>query len=398
MTFFMLNAPAIRRFIKRFRPTTLDRYLINQVIPPFTIALAVVMTALLLERLLVLFNLLAEGNNNLRTFVELLTTLLPHYLGLAIPAALCVSVFAVMRRMSQNEEIDAANSSGLSLLRITRPYIHLGLVLGGISFLLYGFIQPHARYDFRAAFYFASHTGWSPRLQPRMFARPSSNLTLVAEQVRQSGSELENIFIHDTSEHQERNITARKGHIRIASDGSTVQLELEDGIIVSDSGDKPPSLTTFQHSTRYLTHASQTTPFRERGDDEQELTSPELISKIVRHDDSVSRPRMWSELHFRLARSLTIPFIPLLATALAMARKRQRNSTGLPIAFILMIGFDHILQFGHSMVATRQLSILIIWVPAFVFISLCVALLLYRSGTFVLWRVRWAPTARTRQA
>jgi lipopolysaccharide export system permease protein len=72
MTFFMLNAPAIRRFFQRFRPTTLDRYLINQVIPPFTIALAVVMTALLLERLLVLFNLLAEGNNNLRTFVELL--------------------------------------------------------------------------------------------------------------------------------------------------------------------------------------------------------------------------------------------------------------------------------------------------------------------------------------
>ncbi len=186
MTFSMLNAPALRRLAKRLMPTTLDLYLINQVIPPFSIALAVVMTALLLERLLVLFNLLAAGNNNLGTFIELLTTLLPHYLGLAIPAALCVSVFAVMRNMSQNEEIDAANSSGLSLLRITRPYIHLGLALGVVSFLLYGFIQPHARYDFRAAYYFASHTGWTPRLQPRMFARPSADLTLVAEQVTQS--------------------------------------------------------------------------------------------------------------------------------------------------------------------------------------------------------------------
>ncbi|MCP1257627.1 LptF/LptG family permease [Acetobacter lambici] len=394
----MLNAPAIRRIIQRFRPTTLDRYLINQVIPPFTIALAVVMTALLLERLLVLFNLLAAGNNNLGTFVELLTTLLPHYLGLAIPAALCVSVFAVMRRMSQNEEIDAANSSGLSLLRITRPYIQLGLGLGIVSFLLYGFIQPHARYDFRAAFYFASHTGWSPRLQPRMFARPSSDLTLVAEQVTQSGSELKNVFIHDTSDHLERNITARKGHIRIASDGGTVQLDLEDGIIVSDSGDKLPSLTTFQHSTRYLTHASQTAPFRVRGDDERELTSPELIRNLIRQDGSISQPHMWSELHFRLARSLTIPFIPLLATALAMARKRQRNNAGLPIAFILMIGFDHILQLGHSMVATKQLSVLIIWAPALVFIALCVTLLLYRSGTFLLWRAHRAQPTRTQSA
>ena len=398
MTHPMLNAPAIRRIIQRFRPTTLDRYLINQVIPPFTIALAVVMTALLLERLLVLFNLLAAGNNNLGTFVELLTTLLPHYLGLAIPAALCVSVFAVMRRMSQNEEIDAANSSGLSLLRITRPYIQLGLGLGIVSFLLYGFIQPHARYDFRAAFYFASHTGWSPRLQPRMFARPSSDLTLVAEQVTQSGSELKNVFIHDTSDHLERNITARKGHIRIASDGGTVQLDLEDGIIVSDSGDKLPSLTTFQHSTRYLTHASQTAPFRVRGDDERELTSPELIRNLIRQDGSISQPHMWSELHFRLARSLTIPFIPLLATALAMARKRQRNNAGLPLAFILMIGFDHILQLGHSMVATKQLSVLIIWAPALVFIALCVTLLLYRSGTFLLWRAHRAQPTRTQSA
>lgn len=394
----MQNAPVLRRIAQRLIPTTLDRYLISQVIPPFAIALAVVMTALLLERLLVLFNLLAAGNNNLGTFVELLTTLLPHYLGLAIPAALCVSVFAVMRRMSQNEEIDAANSSGLSLLRITRPYIHLGVGLGIMSFLLYGFIQPYARYDFRAAFYLASHTGWAPRLQPRMFARPSSTLTLVAEQVTQSGSELKNVFIRDTSDHLERDITAREGHIRLAPDGTTVQLDLEDGMIVSDPGNAPPSLTTFQHSTRYLTHASQTSPFRERGNDERELTSPELIHKLIMQDNSIALPRMWSELHFRLARSLTIPFIPLLATALAMARKRQRNNAGLPIAFILMVSFDHILQFGHSMVATKKLSVLIIWVPALVFIALCVTLLLYRSGTFRLWRLRKAQQAETRPA
>ncbi|MFT8931510.1 MAG: LptF/LptG family permease [Acetobacter syzygii] len=398
MTPSMPNVSALRRMIQRFMPTTLDRYLINQVIPPFSIALAVVMTALLLERLLVLFNLLAAGNNNLGTFVELLTALLPHYLGLAIPAALCVSVFAVMRRMSQNEEIDAANSSGLSLLRITRPYIHLGIGLGILSFLLYGFIQPHARYDFRAAFYIASHTGWSPRLQPQMFARPSSDLTLVAENVTQSGSELTNVFIHDTSDHQERNITARKGHIRIAPDGSAVQLDLEDGIIVSDSKDKPPSLTMFEHSTRYLTHAAHRSPFRQRGEDERELTSPELIRNLIRQDRSISQPHMWSELHFRLARSLTIPFIPLLATALAMSRKRQRNNAGLPIAFILMVSFDHILQFGHSMVATKKMSVLIIWAPALVFIILCVALLLYRSGTLTLWRARRTQASLPRSA
>ncbi|MGO3518954.1 MAG: LptF/LptG family permease, partial [Acetobacter cibinongensis] len=110
----MQPEPFLRRVLSFFTPRTLDRYLIAQVLPPFLVALCVVMSALLLERLLVLFNMLAAGNNHLFTFIGLLLTLLPHYLGLAIPAALCVSVFTVVRRMSQNEEIDAINSSGLS--------------------------------------------------------------------------------------------------------------------------------------------------------------------------------------------------------------------------------------------------------------------------------------------
>ncbi|EGE47654.1 Permease YjgP/YjgQ Family Protein [Acetobacter pomorum DM001] len=391
MTTRMLNVPFLRRIVALLRPGTLDRYLIAQVMPPFLVALSVVMIALILERLLVLFNLLAAGNNHIGIFIGLLAALLPHYLGLAIPAALCVAVFTVIRRMSQNEEIDAINSSGLSLLRITRPYIQLGVILGILSFLLYGFIQPHARYDFRSTFYIASHTGWAPRLQPRMFASPSSQLTIVADKVSQSGSDLENVFIRDLSEQQERDITARNGHIRIGLDGETVEIDLTHGVIVTDKGDGVPSLVTFDHSTRYLTHASHVSPFRTRGEDERELTSPELVGRLIRHDPSISRPHMRSEVHFRMARSLTVPFIPLLAASLALMRKRQRNNAGLPLAFIIMVGFDHIIQFGHSMVATKKASLLLIWGPSLVFIVGCTLLLLYKSGTFQVlkvWRSR----------
>lgn len=394
MTAAMLNHPLLHRVKAFFTPGTLDRYLIVQLVPPFMVALSVVMIALLLERLLVLFNLLAAGNNHLGIFVELLTTLLPHYLGLAIPAALCVSVFSIIRRMSQNEEIDAITSSGISLVRITRPYILLGGVLSFIAFLLYGFVQPHARYDFRATFYTASHTGWAPRLQSNMFASPSPTLTIVADHVTQGGSDLQGVFIRDTSDHQERDITARHGHIRLASDNSAVEIDLENGTILTDPGKSLPTLTTFEHATRLLTRANHIAPFRERGEDERELTSPELVSRLLHQDPSISRPHMRSEVHFRLARSLTIPFIPALAAALAIMRKRQRNSAGLVLAFIVMVGFDHMLQFGHSMVATKKASLLMIWGPALVFVAGSSLLLLYKSGTFQTLKARWGGTRR----
>ncbi len=400
MTPSMPKLPLLRRLKAFFTPGTLDRYLIAQVIPPFLVALSVVMSALLLERLLVLFNLLAAGNNHLGVFVELLTTLLPHYLGLAIPAALCVAVFSVIRRMSQNEEIDAITSSGLSLARITRPYILLGAALSFTAFLLYGFVQPHARYDFRATFYMASHTGWAPRLQSNMFASPSPTLTIVSDNVTQGGSDLHGVFIRDTSDHQERDITARHGHIRLASDSSAVEIDLEDGTILTDNGKGLPTLTTFDHATRLLTRANHIAPFRERGEDERELTSPELISRLVHRDPSISRPHMRSEVHFRLARSLTIPFIPALAAALAIMRKRQRSSAGLVLAFIVMVGFDHMLQFGHSMVATKKASLLIIWGPALVFVAGSSLLLLYKSGMIQILKARWtnAPRAEAKNS
>lgn len=375
-----------QRMSALLRLGTLDRYLLAQLMPPFLVALSVVMSALLLERLLVLFNLLTTGNSHLVTFIDLLVTLLPHYLGQALPAALCVSVFSIIRRMSQNEEIDVVNSSGRSLLRMIRPYLQLGAFLGIVSFLLYGFIQPHARYDFRSAFYFASHAGWTPRMQSRLFASPSPAMTFTADKVTQSGSELRHVFIRDIKDGAEYDITAQRGHIRIADDGNAVQIELEDGMILTTSADNPPTVAVFAHSTRYLAHAAQVVPFRQRGEDERELTSPELVARLVRNDTSISRPHLLSELHFRLARCLTVPFIPLLATALAITRKRRRDVIGLPAAFIIMVGFDHLMQMAHSMAATGSTSVLSIWLAAFVFMALCVVPLLSRSGTFSLLR------------
>lgn len=383
---FFSRFPFVHRVVLALRPGTLDRYLLAQLMPPFLVALSVVMSALLLERLLVLFNLLTSGNSHLLTFVGLLATLLPHYLGQALPAALCVSVFSIIRRMSQNEEIDVVNSSGRSLLRMIRPYLQLGAFLGVLSFLLYGFIQPHARYDFRSAFYFASHAGWTPRMQSRLFASPSPDMTFTADRVTQSGSELRHVFIRDIKDGEEHDITAQRGHIRIAEDGNAVEIELQEGMILTTSADHSPTVALFDHSTRYLSHAAQVVPFRQRGEDERELTSPELLMRLATDETTISRPHLLSELHFRLARCLTVPFIPLLATALAIARKRQRDVVGLPAAFIIMVGFDHLIQMAHSMAATGGASVLSIWLAAFVFMALCTVLLLYRSGAFFLLR------------
>lgn len=391
------------------RPSTLDVYLLTQTVPPFLIAISVVLLALLLERLLVLLNILASEASPVGTLLSLLADLLPHYLGLALPAALCVSVFTVIRRMSEGDEIDALMSSGVALVRICRPFAVVGAFIGIMSILLYGFIQPHARYQFREGLYFASHAGWAPVLQSGMFATPSQSLMLTARHVDQDGSRLTGVFIRDLSEGKERDITARNGRLRTDPVHAEVQIELFNGSVLTTQPGVQPTVTTFDHATRLITKTRKTT-FRDRGNDERELTSPELARKIravkkqsaqeaaeetleqmdasVSNPADISLPSMRAEFHFRLARSLSIPFIPVLAVSLAIIGKRKRGAAGLAVAVLVLVTYDHLLQLGESLVANGRASpFLVVWLPTIVFCGGCTILLMFRSQILPIRRV-----------
>lgn len=361
---------------------TISKYTLSKTINPFLVSLFVVMTALLLERLLVLFGILAEGNNKISIFVRLLSMLTPHYLGLAIPAALCVSIFFIMQNMSQNEEIDAINSMGISLSQLARSFVVVGVVFSIISFLLYGFIQPYARYDFRKALYTATHTGWAPRLQSGKFVSPSGKLTLFADNVNSNGDTLYHVFIRDLSNGKEQDITARQGNMYVSSATQNIQIDLNDGYIVTDDKKDSPSTTYFTHATRILSGKSYMGAFHARGDDERELTFLELIIRLKNGNYLVPYSDMYSQMHFILARSVILIFIPLLSISLAMSQKRKKNRTGLVIALIILVGLDHTLQLSHSLMATKNLSAIFMWVPPVLFGIVCTIVLLYKSGDF----------------
>lgn len=364
---------------------TLDRYLLRQLIPPFVIALTTMLIALLLERLLILFNHLANSGSSIATLVTLLTDLLPHYMGLALPAALCIAVFLTIHRMSEHNEIDALCASHISLVRIARPYIKVGLLLGALSLLLYGYIQPVARYDYRAGFYFARHTGWAPHLQSGMFASTSGHTMITADRVDHGGSRLLRVFIRDIKKDGTvQIITAPKGLLTISEQTEATQLDLWNGHIMStknpDTLGNDVSVTHFDHITRLIERAHKTTTFRSRGDDERELTIVELFHALKNGAPGISYKALRSELDFRLARALAIPFIPLLSVAFAVGRKRRRSAVGQILLAVILVGFDEILLFGHSLAAEGTAPVwLSIWIPEVIFCSLCTIALLSRS-------------------
>ncbi|WP_271828187.1 LptF/LptG family permease [Commensalibacter communis] len=368
-------------------PGTLDHYCLSLALPTFLIALGIILTALMLERLLVLLDLLAADNSPLSTFLGLLTDLVPHYLGLAIPAAFCVAIFASVRQMSLNSEIEALLSSGISLSRYSRPYMMCGVVISILCIILYGYIQPYARYDFRAAFFYASHSGWVPNIQSHTIVKPDDNLVMVVDKATEHGTRLSGIFIRQKALDKVKNKTTE--HIIVAESGSfytvqnrsKIQLNLFNGQNLTLNSNNKNNITDFTKAEKNLKQQGKKVTFRERGDDERELTITELFQQLRHHTNITPIADIRAEFHFRLVRALSILGIPILATGLAIMKKRKKRNWGLGVAAVTLLAYDHIQQFGTELVATGHHSAFIaLWMPLFVFFMMCYTILLFKSG------------------
>jgi len=361
-----------RDWLRSFRPSVIDRYLLAQAMRPFIVSILVVLLTLLLERLLRLFDMFATSSDAFHTVAQLLADLVPHYLGLALPAGFFISVFSVMARLRTESELDALMSAGLSVQRIARPFLLVGLALGIFGIALYGYLQPYTRYTYRALFYAASHSGWSPRLQPGMFVDVSGKLQLTADRVSSSGRQMEGVFLRQSTENGERIVTAASGDLLSSEDRERVVLLLHDGSILRDGPDGQPSVTQFGEATFNIPLTPRFAPFRQRGESERELTLNELAEEASAATPQLPVSRLRAELHSRLARAFSLPLVPLLAVPLAMTAKRRQHSAGLVIASAILVSYHHLLNAGASLAATGALPVFpAVWGPAGIFAALC---------------------------
>lgn len=223
---------------------------------------------------------------------------------------------------------------------------------------------------------------------------------LTADRVSRNGTVLHEVFIRQREpDGAVRIITAHRGLITAVPSLKQTRLDLWDGVIVYDPRDESnkANQTRFEHSMRTFDQSHDTAVFRSRGIDERELTLVELATRLEASHQSdtstgdgvITRSSLRAELDFRLARALAIPFIPPLAVALAIGAKRRRPIMGLIALAIVLVGFDHTLQFGHGLIATgRMKGFYAIWMPEILFCTICMASIFRRSRGS--WRRRQA--------
>lgn len=366
--------------------TDVDRYIFKLVLMPMLGTLALAASLLILDKMLRLFEVVADEGGPIGVIFRMLANLLPEYMSLAIPLGLMLGILFAFRKLATSSELDVMRAVGLGYTRLLRvPYL-ITIALVGLNFLLVYFVQPVARYDYSRLAFELQSGALGASIKVGEFTTLEDRTALRIEESRDNGRELSGIFARITQPDGDMlSISARQGQfLANEEEPNTIILRLTDGTIVQDQASIP--------TPRVLSFASYDLPidlpeierFRTRGGGEKEYILPELL--YFGWNDNVSeevRNQTLASLNFRLVEVVMMLLLPLLAVSLAIPPKRSSSTLGVFVSIVMVVAYHKVNQYGEDVAALGRVDpILALWGPFFLFAALII---------WMYWRVAHVP-------
>jgi lipopolysaccharide export system permease protein len=353
-----------------------DRYVLRQLAKPLVTSITIGLVVLLAERMVRLLDTTLGKKNSFGVVFEMLAYLVPHYLSLALPAALFLGLLYSFNKLSRDSEIDAFLASGIGLHRLAQPVAILSVILAAFSFLIVGWLQPHTRYAYRAVVFDVQNVDVFYLAEEGIFMEAGTR-TFILDKLDRSAGSFERIFLFDNrGAGGIETVTAANGRLIENPNAPLPVLRLENGHSLKidrmpsmDANQTPPASTvsTFDVADTPLGQVADKA-FRPRGEDERELTLPELIARQDHPPKGTTLNEMRSELHKRLIVMLTLPMLPFLAVPFALGRRRNQRTYRFGIALVLLVVLNEIIEQGAIATKAHGTSPwLTMWLPFLAF-------------------------------
>lgn len=328
----------------------LDRYLLRSNLGLLGALIALALSILMLERLIRITDLVAGSDDALMSAARMVGNLLPHYLGMALPGALMIATLISVERLSRSGEIVAMMSTGVSLSRILRPYMGLALVLSLASLFISGFLQPITRYNYREIVHELKQSAVVTAFKERKFVQFDDRVVWTSK-VDFAGRKLGATFIIETNADGSRQfLTGQRGELHEDATGSW-EIKLEDAMV----GTLPREIINAQGNRLHTGKVTWKMPrpvdgYRERGNDEKELTLGEMLSGAYQNDDQKIDPvAALADMHDRLSRAALLLALPFVSMVLGLSTGRMARSGGLAVGILLLLLMQKSLEYGLTL-------------------------------------------------
>ena len=359
------------------RLSLIDRYLARSIAVPLIGTLVLAAMLLILEKMLRLFDFVVTTGGPVSVVWQMLANLLPEYFALGIPIGLLLGILLAFRKLALSSELDALRGIGVGYGRLLRvPYMYaLGLTL--LNMVIVGFVEPYARYRYEGLRFDLRSGALGASIKVGEFNQLGRRLTLRIDRSEDQGTLLHGIFVAvDDRSGTSVAATAEQGRFLSTDDPEIILFRLTRGRLVQDSPkfSAPRTLSFDSYDLPISLPAVEN--FRRRGNEQDELTLPELVRVGYGPPQELSLAAQ-ANLHFRLVEVLMMLMLPLLAIALAVPPKRSTSSLGIFVGIVMVVAYHKVNQYGEQAGAQGRLDpVIALWVP-FIMLAILIGWMYY---------------------
>jgi lipopolysaccharide export system permease protein len=343
--------------------SVIHRYIFRELITPFAISLAFLMSVFLMTELIDITDMVVNYRVGFSTVLLMLAYSIPSFMQFIIPMATMIGVLLAFLKMSSDNEIVALKAGGMSIYAMLPPVIIfclLGCLIAGCM-SLYG--EPWGRRSSKAITKKLSTASVGAFLKERKFNTDFGDRMFYFSEIDSRQNTMEGVFIDDTD--QAITITAPRGRLLAGSDSFVYQLQLEDGQtnrVDIETGEV--SVDTFKNAS-FLLDLSQTmnsTDERKKG---KEMYIGELREYIRSYGEKDDR---YFEALISLHKKFSLPFacfaMGILGVPLGVQSRSARRSFGIGLGFFFFLGYYLVMSAGEVYGRTGYYPPAIgMWVP-----------------------------------
>ena len=359
----------------------LDRYIVREILLPFGIALVVFTFVLIIPFIIELAEELIAKGVAWPVILQLMITLVPASLGLAIPMALLLGILVAFGRLSSDREVVVLMACGVSPARMLRPVLILALLAAAADVYILARAIPDANQANREITLGIVADRAEGQVRARAFFDDFPNTVLYVREIPLEGG-WRNVFAADMKNAAQPIVyVARRGRMLIDRQAKTIEMVLEDGAQHTTKAADPATyeMVRFDQVIVSLDPQSVFQNTLPRG--YREMTITELQSSIRElQKQSLPFHNPVMEVH----KKFSIPFACLVFALVGVGLGVSNRKDGKLASFVLGIAviFVYYVIMFTSEAMTKGAMIpawLSMWVPNLILGAAGVALLLSRS-------------------
>jgi lipopolysaccharide export system permease protein len=294
-----------------------DRYILSQLIVLFGFFSLVLISVYWVNEAVDLFDSLIADGQTLSVFLEFTALTLPQIMTLVLPVSAFVATLYIFNRLIGESELVVLQTAGLSAMRLLRPVMLFGLIVGLLIGVLANFLAPAARSQFIDRSQEVQEDLTGRFLREGQFIHPTDGLTVYIRDITDLG-EFRDLFLQDRSDPGAETTYNATRALLVRSDNGP-RLVMFDGMAQTlDARSGRLSTVRFQDFTYDLGALIESGGFRSR--DMRELPTRVLITADAQVADQLDLPlaQMRFVGHDRIARALFVIFPPIIAAATLM--------------------------------------------------------------------------------